>query len=188
MLGPPTSEEHTIPGVTCQALYSPSFIYNFHHFLNVSDRNHITFKFNYAILVLTNIFVLKIILQVLHDIKHTPFLFVTYCLPSICLLLLFHFCDISPEMSRFPIRHHHHHSSSKHSSLLFGLITHHLRQPWRHPAIRRFLATKASALSSLTICAQFAQKTSSHHRALPVTLPVLHIVATPGLVFPMVCL
>ena len=37
-----TSEEHTIPGVTCQALYSPLFMYNFHHFLNLS-----TFSFMY---------------------------------------------------------------------------------------------------------------------------------------------
>ena len=37
-----TSEEHTIPGVTCQALYSPLFMDNFHHFLNLS-----TFLFMY---------------------------------------------------------------------------------------------------------------------------------------------
>ena len=36
------SEECTIPGVTCQALYSPLFMYNFHHFLNLS-----TFLFMY---------------------------------------------------------------------------------------------------------------------------------------------
>ena len=70
-----TSEECTIPGVTCQALYSPLFMYNFHLFfefiyilISVSDRIHMTFKFIYAILVLTNIFVLNIILQVLYDI------------------------------------------------------------------------------------------------------------------------
>ena len=36
------SEEHTIPGVTCQALYSPLFMDNFHHFLILS-----TFLFMY---------------------------------------------------------------------------------------------------------------------------------------------
>ena len=36
------SEEHTIPGVTCHALYSPLFMYKFHHFLNLS-----TFLFMY---------------------------------------------------------------------------------------------------------------------------------------------
>ena len=39
---PITSEECTIPGVTCQALYSPLFMDNFHHFLNLS-----TFLFMY---------------------------------------------------------------------------------------------------------------------------------------------
>ena len=72
---PPTSEERTIPGVTCQALYSPLFMDNFHHFLNLSTflfmylhRNCMTFKFVYAILVLTIISILKIILQVLNHI------------------------------------------------------------------------------------------------------------------------
>ena len=31
-----TSEEHTIPGVTCHALYSPLLMDSFHHFLNLS--------------------------------------------------------------------------------------------------------------------------------------------------------
>ena len=35
-LVPTTSEEHTIPGVTCQALYSPLFMHKFHQFLNLS--------------------------------------------------------------------------------------------------------------------------------------------------------
>ena len=76
--------------------------------------------------------------------------------------------------------------SGIHSTPLFSLITNYLHQPW-HPAIRRFLAAKAKAVFSLTMCAQSAQKTSSHHRALPVTLPVFRIVANPILVFWMVC-
>ena len=56
VMGAATSEEHTIPGVTCQALYSPLFMDNFHHFFEfihifiyVSHRNCMTFKFVYAI-------------------------------------------------------------------------------------------------------------------------------------------
>ena len=41
--------------------------------------------------------------------------------------------------------------SGIHSTLLFGLITNYLHQPW-HPIIRRFLATMARAVFSLTMC------------------------------------
>ena len=124
-------------------------------------------------------------------ISDAPFSFVTWFLSSICLLPWFNFCDFFPEMSGFPYRHHaiilHQNVpaisqiSGINSTLLFGLITNYLHQPW-HPATRRFLPAKARAVFSLTMCGcPVCSKTLSCHRALPVTLPVFHIVSNPGL-------
>ena len=69
------SEERTIPGVTCLALYSHLFMYKFHRILNLSTffisesyRKHMTFQSNYVFWDLTNFVILNFILHTPHVI------------------------------------------------------------------------------------------------------------------------